>query len=160
MYVQAALRHPQYSISPSLDPQRGPTEKNVVPARKRANRPRSCRCRLSCVVNRHHGPTVMCYPLAKPSALAYVLLLGQGPAATDVSLAKRPQSAVAALRGNGCTGCYGAALRGVFWPAAPQCANGEVRRTPRFPTIMLQLLHAGRVQGLQLSTRAPRRSGQ
>jgi hypothetical protein len=35
--VQAALRHPKYSIAPVLDPQRGPSEKNVVPAYKRAN---------------------------------------------------------------------------------------------------------------------------
>ena len=49
----------------------------------------------------------MCYPFSEALRARIRVLLGQGPAVTDSSLAKRPQSAIAALRGNGCTGCYG-----------------------------------------------------
>lgn len=83
-------------------------------------------------------------PLSEALRARIRVFLGQGPRVTDSSLAKRPQSAVAALRRTVVR------VVTVFWPAAPQCANGEGGGRPGFPQM---LLHAAR-PGLQLSTRA------
>ena len=99
----------------------------------------------------------MCYPFSEALRARIRVLLGQGPAVTDSSLAKRPQSAIAALRGNGCTGCYGTKVCfDLQRLSVPMVRYGG---RPGFPQIMLRLLHAGR-PGLQLSTRALCRSGQ
>ena len=89
-------------------------------------------------------------PLSEALRVRIRVFLGQGPTVTDSGLAKRPQSAVAALQRTG--------VRVLRWFGLCSASVPMVRYggRPGFPQI---LLHAGR-PGLQLSTRALCRSGQ
>jgi hypothetical protein len=92
-------------------------------------------------------------PLSEALRARIRVFLGQGPTVTDCGLAKRPQSAVAALRRTGVRVLRRFGLSSLCSASVPMVRYGG---RPGFPQI---LLHVGR-PGLQLSTQAPCRSGQ
>jgi hypothetical protein len=116
----AALRHPSISIEPVVDPQRGSSEKIVVPANKRArtraldHKAVNADCHVSSIPPRAYKDVL---PLSDALQARIRVFLGQGPNSNGQWPSET--SAVCNIAGceNGETGVR------VVWSAEPQCAN-------------------------------------